>query len=105
MADLCSHLLDCVVIDEGVKMKGSDTQVGKGIVKKIRRVYRVPMDLHRRAVYQYHLQAEYIDRNFKPAPGARLQALRVAAAAPDSDLLEPRPTREADRRASWLSFS
>jgi len=31
MADLCSHLFECVVIDEGVKMKGSDTQVGRGI--------------------------------------------------------------------------
>src|SRR5580658_80876 len=31
VADLCDNLFDCVVIDEGVKMKGTDTQVGKGI--------------------------------------------------------------------------
>jgi hypothetical protein len=201
MADLCSHLFKCVVIDEGVKMKGADTQVGKGIrqmcpnyrlvltatpvknrlpdifwlawwaaggheeatarwpyaggaeeqgkfadtlmlqefnktqaeesgkgrsrftklrpeicnlhllwkalgpivlrrrkqdigqsiVQKIRQVYRVPMGLHQRAVYQYHLEAEYLDKNYKPAPGAKLQALRVAAAAPDSHLLERQP--------------
>ena len=201
MADLCSHLFECVVIDEGVKMKGADTQVGRGlrqmcpkyrlvltatpiknrlpdifwlawwaaggsktgtarwpyaggadeqerfaekfmlsefnktkaqenpgqksrftklrpeicnlhllwkilgpialrrrksdigqaIVRKVRRVYRVPMGLYQRAVYRYHLDASYLDRNFKPAPGAKLQALRVAAAAPDSNLLDPQP--------------
>jgi hypothetical protein len=201
MADLCSHLFTCVVIDEGVKMKGADTQVGKGIrqmapdyrlvltatpvknrlpdifwlawwaaggneeatarwpyaggaeeqgkfadtfmlqefnktqaeksgkgrsrytkhrpeicnlhllwkalgpivlrrrkqdigqdiVRKVRHVYRVPMGLHQRRVYQYHLDAEYLDKNFRPAPGAKLQALRVAAAAPDSHLLQPQP--------------
>jgi hypothetical protein len=201
MADLCSHLFECVVIDEGVKMKGSDTQVGRGIrqmcpkyrlvltatpvknrlpdifwlawwaaggheeatarwpyaggaeeqtkfadtfmlsefnktkaaddpgrksryiklrpeicnvhllwkalgpivlrrrkqdigqsiVKKVRHVYRVPMGLHQRAVYRYHLQSDYLDCNLRPAPGAKLQALRVAAAAPDSHLLEPQP--------------
>jgi len=203
VANLCSHLFECVVIDEGVKMKGADTQVGKGIrqmcpryrlvltatpvknrlpdifwlawwaagghedatarwpytggveeqtkfaetfmlsefnkskaagdpgkrsrytklrpeicnihllwkalgpivlrrrkqdigqaiVKKVRHVYRVPMGLHQRAVYQYHLNAEYLDCNMQPAPGAKLQALRVAAAAPDSPLLEQKPLR------------
>jgi SNF2 family DNA or RNA helicase len=67
--------------------------IGQSIVKKVRHVYRVPMGLHQRAVYQYHLEAEYLDRNYKPAPGAKLQALRVAAAAPDSHLLEPVPLR------------
>ncbi len=204
MADLCSHLFTCVVIDEGVKMKGSDTQVGRGIrqmcpkyrlvltatpvknrlpdifwlawwaaggheeatarwpyaggpeeqekfastfmlsefnktkaaedpgkksrytklrpeicnvhllwkalgpivlrrrkqdigesiVKKVRQVYRVPMGLYQRAVYRYHLESQYLDCNFKPAPGAKLQALRVAAAAPDSHLLDPQPGGE-----------
>jgi len=201
VADLCSHLFDCVVIDEGVKMKGADTQVGRGIrqmcpkyrlvltatpvknrlpdifwlawwaagghedatarwpysggaeeqekfastfmltevnktkaqaepgkksrftklrpeicnihllwkalgpivlrrrkqdigqeiVKKVRHVYRVPMGLHQRAVYRYHLESDYLDCNLRPAPGAKLQALRVAAAAPDSHLLDPQP--------------
>ncbi|HEV7927252.1 MAG TPA: SNF2-related protein [Verrucomicrobiae bacterium] len=204
VADLCSHLFDCVVIDEGVKMKGSDTQVGRGIrqmcpryrlvltatpvknrlpdifwlawwaaggheeatarwpyaggaeeqekfastfmlsefnkskarkeggarsrftklrpeicnlhllwkalgpivlrrrkqdigqsiVQKIRHVYRVPMGLHQRAVYRYHLESAYLDCNLRPAPGAKLQALRVAAAAPDSHLLDPQPGGE-----------
>jgi hypothetical protein len=35
MADLCSHLFECVVIDEGVKMKGSDTKVGRGTARRI----------------------------------------------------------------------
>ena len=65
--------------------------IGQAIVKKIRRVYRVPMGLYQRAVYQYHLQAQDLDCNWKPAPGVKLQALRVAAAAPDSHLLEPHP--------------
>lgn len=202
MADLCSHLFDCVVIDEGVKMKGADTAVGRGIrqmcpkyrlvltatpvknrlpdifflawwaagghaeatarwpyaggadeqdkfaetfmlsefnkskadksgtnqkarftklrpeicnlhllwkllapvtlrrrkqdigqaiVQKIRHVYRVPMGLHQRAVYRYHLESHYLDCNMRPAPGAKLQALRVASAAPDSHLLDPQP--------------
>jgi hypothetical protein len=203
VADLCSHLFDCVVIDEGVKMKGADTQVGRGlrqmcpkyrlvltatpvknrlpdifwlawwaaggheeatarwpyaggsdeqerfaakfmleefnktkaedqgdaksrykklrpeicnihllwkilaptvlrrrksdigqsIVQKVRHVYRVPMCLHQRAVYRYHLESAYLDCNMRPAPGAKLQALRVAAAAPDSHLLDPQPGR------------
>jgi hypothetical protein len=207
MADLCSHLFDCVVIDEGVKMKGLDTQIGRGIrqmsprkrlvltatpiknrlpdifwlawwaaganetatarwpysgdpeeqtkfaetfmlsefnktkarenpgkksrftklrpeicnihllwkalgpivlrrrkqdigqaiVQKVRHVYRVPMGLHQRAVYHYHLLAEYRDCNMQPAPGAKLQALRVAAAAPDSHLLEPKPLPDRSR--------
>ena len=212
MADLCSHLFECVVIDEGVKMKGCDTQVGQGIrqmapryrlvltatpvknrlpdifwlawwaagghveatarwpyagdaeeqqkfaetfmlsefnktkarenggaksrftklrpeicnlhllwkalgpivlrrrkqdigqaiVQKVRHVYRVPMGLHQRRVYEYHLDALYIDRNMKPAPGAQLQALRVAAAAPDSHLLQARPLRSAGGRVPPL---
>ena len=67
--------------------------IGQAIVKKVRHVYRVPMGLHQRAVYQYHLNAEYLDCNMQPAPGAKLQALRVAAAAPDSHLLEQKPLR------------
>src|SRR5581483_9414759 len=41
--------------------------------------------------YTYHLTATYVDRNYQPAPGAQLQALRVASAAPHSELLEPQP--------------
>jgi hypothetical protein len=31
LADLCYNAFDCVVIDEGVKMKGEETLVGKGV--------------------------------------------------------------------------
>lgn len=31
LADLCYHAFDCVVIDEGVKMKGTDTYVGQAV--------------------------------------------------------------------------
>src|SRR5262249_3865731 len=31
LADLSYNAFDCVVVDEGVKMKGEDTLVGKGI--------------------------------------------------------------------------
>ncbi len=74
-----------------IVLRRRKSDIGQSIVKKIRRVYRVPMGLHQRAVYHYHLQASYLDCNLKPAPGAKLQALRVAAAAPDSHLLEPHP--------------
>jgi len=40
------------------------------------------------AVYAFHLEAKYRDKNGGPAIGAQLQALRVAAANPASELLE-----------------
>ncbi len=61
---------------------------GLDIVKMIRNVIRVEMGTLQHSVYQYHLQAEYIDCNEDPAPGAKLQALRLAAADPASDKME-----------------
>ncbi len=77
-----------------IVLRRRKSDIGQSIVKKIRHVYRVPMGAHQRSVYQYHLNAEYLDCNRKPAPGAKLQALRVAAAAPDSHLLEPQTFRQ-----------
>src|ERR1051325_6280364 len=60
---------------------------GVDIVPKIRKVIRCEMGTHQKKVYQYHLEAEYVDVNGNPAIGAQLQALRLAAADPSSPLL------------------
>jgi hypothetical protein len=60
---------------------------GEDIVPKIRHVVRVPMGLSQAAAYQFHLKARYQDVNGRPAIGAKLQALRIAAANPASELL------------------
>jgi hypothetical protein len=60
---------------------------GEDIVPKLRHVVRVPMGLGQAAAYQFHLKARYLDVNGRPAVGAKLQALRIAAANPASDLL------------------
>ena len=60
---------------------------GEEIVPKIRHVVRVPMGLSQAAAYQFHLNARYQDVNGRPAIGAKLQALRIAAANPASELL------------------
>ena len=57
---------------------------GVEIVPKTRKVIRREMGSLQKKVYQYHLQAEYRDINGKPAIGAQLQALRIAAADPSS---------------------
>ncbi|MEY2410581.1 MAG: hypothetical protein QOF48_3251 [Verrucomicrobiota bacterium] len=64
---------------------------GEDLVPKHRYVIRVPMGSEQARVYRYHLEGEYLDCNGKPAVGAQLQALRVAAAAPHSDLLKYSP--------------
>lgn len=64
------------------------TDVGE-IVAKIRKPIVVPMGYHQADVYEYHLEAEYLDKNGRDAIGARLQALRSVAAAPNSDKLKP----------------
>jgi hypothetical protein len=63
--------------------------IGQSIVDKVRHVYRMPMGLYQRATYRYNLESRYVDCNLRLAPGAKLQALRVASAAPDSHLLDP----------------
>ena len=60
---------------------------GEDIVPKLRHVVRVPMGLSQAATYQFHLAASYLDKNGRPAIGAQLQALRIAAANPASQLL------------------
>ncbi len=60
---------------------------GEDIVKKHRHVVRVPLGTEQAATYRYHLKAEYLDCNGKPAIGAKLQALRIATANPASGLL------------------
>jgi SNF2-related domain/Helicase conserved C-terminal domain len=60
---------------------------GEDIVTKTRHVVRVPMGLKQAEVYKFHLDAEYLDTNGRPAIGAQLQALRIAAANPCSELL------------------
>jgi hypothetical protein len=57
---------------------------GEEIVDKIRRVVRCEMGTLQQQVYQYHLEAKYLDIHNKPAVGAQLQALRIAAADPAS---------------------
>jgi hypothetical protein len=54
---------------------------------KLRHVVRVPMGLSQAAAYQFHLKARFVDVNGRPAVGAKLQALRIAAANATSDLL------------------
>ena len=60
---------------------------GEEIVPKIRKVVRCEMGTLQQQVYQYHLQAKYLDCNGQKAVGAQLQALRIAAADPSSDHL------------------
>lgn len=60
---------------------------GEDIPPKVRQIIRCPMGQAQRGVYAHHLAGKYVDKNGKPAPGAKLQALRVAASAPHSALL------------------
>jgi len=60
---------------------------GEDIVTKTRQVVRAPMGKEQAAIYKFHLDAVYLDCNGGPAVGAQLQALRVAAANPASQLL------------------
>ena len=65
--------------------------IGEDIVKKLRQPIRVPMGTAQAKVVKYHLAANYLDKNLKPAIGPKLQALRSAAAAPHSELLHAVP--------------
>jgi SNF2 family DNA or RNA helicase len=61
--------------------------IGEDIVGKSRQVYRVPMGRLQAEVYKAHLNWNPVDKNGMPAIGPKLQALRMAAAAPHSALL------------------
>jgi SNF2 family DNA or RNA helicase len=71
--------------------------IGEDLVEKIRQPVRVPMGTEQARVYEYHLKAGYIDKHGKPAIGAQLQALRSAAAAPHSALLEAQSEDDFDK--------
>ena len=70
---------------------------GVDVVPKVRKVIRCEMGTLQKKVYQYHLEAEYRDINGKPAIGAQLQALRMAAADPSSLHLTPQPGDPTER--------
>jgi hypothetical protein len=75
---------------------------GVSIVPKVRKVIRVEMGTRQQKVYQYHLNADYRDKNGDPAIGAQLQALRMAAADPTSVHLERQPGEPAEPCACRL---
>jgi hypothetical protein len=64
---------------------------GEAIVPKIRKVVTCPMGTIQQQVYAYHLAATYLDKEGNEAIGARLQALRSAAADSTSDSLNMKP--------------
>lgn len=70
-----------------ITLRRRKADAGVAIVPKQRHVVRVPFGRQQAATYEYHLHARYLDRNRRPATGAQLQALRVAAAHPASPLL------------------
>jgi hypothetical protein len=62
------------------------------------------MGLSQAATYQFHLKARYLDVNGRPAVGAKLQALRIAAANATSELLI-RPEHDVTPGAPRSRFS
>ena len=63
-------------------------ECNEDIVPKIRKVIRCQMGTLQADTYAYHLACEYTDCNGEDAIGARLQALRMAAADPASGHLK-----------------
>jgi hypothetical protein len=63
-------------------------ECGEEVVAMHRHVVRAPMGTAQAAAYKFHIEAQYKDKNGKPAMGAKLQALRICAANPASGLLE-----------------
>ena len=57
---------------------------GEEIVPMVRHIIRCQMGTEQQRCYAYHLGARYLDKNFRPAIGAQLQALRIAAVSPSS---------------------
>jgi SNF2 family DNA or RNA helicase len=66
-------------------------EIGEDIVAKKKQIIRAPMGVKQYEVYRYHLMGQYLDKNGGPAMMAKLQALRSAAAAPTSELLQELP--------------
>lgn len=85
-AEVCNvHLLWKLLGNIVLRRRKQDA--GVDIVPKLRRVVRCEMGTLQKQVYQYHLQAAYVDKNGRPAVGAQLQSLRMASADPASELL------------------
>lgn len=84
--EVCNiHLLWKLLGPIILRRRKDDT--GEDIVPKVRKVIRCEMGTLQQKIYQYHLGAEYIDKNGDDAIGAQLQALRAAAADPTSESL------------------
>ena len=99
-AEVCNvHLLWKLFGPIILRRRKQDT--GVDIVPKIRKVIRCEMGSWQKKVYQYHLDATYLDINGKEAIGARLQALRIAAADPTSHLLVRQPGEPTERCDCW----
>lgn len=71
--------------------------IGCDIVAKRKEIIRVPMGKHQHDVYDYHLKSAYRDNRGRPAPGAKVQALRSVAGDPTSSLLQQIPHGDKDR--------
>lgn len=71
-----------------ILLRRRKTETGETIVSKLKHPIYVPMGAMQTKVYRYHLTADYVDKHGRPAYGAQLQALRSAAAAPNSELLK-----------------
>jgi hypothetical protein len=67
-------------------------ECGEELVRRVRKVVRVEMGTLQKAVYRYHLEAQYLDKHGQKAVGAQLQALRTVAADPTSSLLQNKGT-------------
>ncbi len=70
-----------------VVLRRRKKDIGEDIVGKSRQVYRVPMGTMQAQVYKAHLEWNPVDANGRSTIGPKLQALRMAAAAPHSPLL------------------
>ncbi len=89
-ADVCNlHRLWKLLAPNVLRRRKAD--IGEYLVPKIKTPIRVPMGELQAKTYGYHLSAPYLDKNGQPAVLAQLQALRSAAAAPNSELLLPVP--------------
>ena len=87
-ADVCNiHRLWKLLAPNIIRRRKAD--IGEYLVPKTKHPIIVPMGEAQAETYGYHLAANYVDRNGDPAILAKLQALRSAAAGPNSSLLLP----------------
>ena len=87
-ADVCNiHRLWKLMAPNIIRRRKAD--IGEYLVPKTKHPIVVPMGENQAKTYGYHLVANYVDRNGDSAILAKLQALRSAAAGPNSSLLQP----------------